>query len=320
MKRKGNLYGQITSWENLSKAATNAAKQKGQRRAVRSFLAERETKLKQLQAALESHAFRTSAYRSFTIYEPKCREIDSPPFCPDQIVDHAIVQVLSPLWVPTLTADTYACIPGRGLHKANAKIRKALRTDPDGTRYCLLTDIRKYYASVDHDTMKCILRRKIKCGETLALLDEIIDSHAGLTIGRYLSPYLANLYLSNVDHRVKEVLRVKYYFRYNDNMLFLSQSKEELRTVLEDLKRTLGRLKLELNGSWQIFPVDKRGIDFTGYVYFRAHTRIRKSIKQRIFRRRELSEESFAAYGGWLKWCNGINLTKKIKEKYKIKQ
>lgn len=320
MKRNGNLYGQIFSYENLSKAADNAAKQKGQRRAVRSFLARREEMIKQLMETLESRSFKTSKYRSLTRFEPKRREISSVPFYPDQIMDHAIVQTLAPVWSPTFTIDTYACIPGRGLHKANAKIRRVLVDDPDGTRYCLLTDVRKFYASIDHETMKAILRRKIKCHGTLGLLDEIIDSHPGLPIGRYISPYLANLYLSAVDHRVKEVLKVKYYYRYNDNMVFLSGSKKELHRVLADLKRELGKLKLELNRSTQIFPVDKRGIDFTGYVYHRGYTRLRKSIKQRIFRHKELSEQSFAAYRGWLKWCNGINLTKKIKGKYKIKE
>ena len=318
MKRKGNLYGQICSMENLERAAMNAAKQKGWRMAVREFLADKEENLKRLRNALAEHSYKTSAYRSFTVFEPKRREISSAPFYPDQIMDHAIVQILSPVWMPTFTIDTYASIPGRGLHNANAKIRRVLVEDPDGTRYCLLTDIRKFYASIDHCIMKSILRRKIKCRDTLNLLDEIIDSHPGLPIGRYLSPYLANLYLSSIDHRVKEVLKVKYYYRYNDNMVFLSGSKEDLRRILSDLKSELGKLKLELNRSTQIFPVDKRGIYFTGYVYHRGYTRLRKSIKQRIFRRKKLSEQSFAAYKGWLKWCNGINLTKTIKEKYKI--
>lgn len=318
MKRKGNLYKQIISMENLWIAANNAAKQKGQRRAVRAFQDRREELLKQLRATLQDHSYKTSAYRSFTRFEPKRREIDSLPFYPDQIMDHAIVQVLSPVWIPTLTSDTYACIPGRGLHKINRKLRKALRCDPEGTAFCLLLDIRKFYASIDHGIMESILRRKIKCEETIGLLCEIIESRSGLPIGRYLSPYLANLYLSSIDHRIKEVLRVRYYFRYNDNMLFLSGSKAELHSLLYDLKRELAKLRLELNRSWQIFPVDKRGIDFTGYVYYRDHIRLRKSIKQRIFRRKTLTEQSFAAYKGWLKWCNGTNLTKKIIEKYKL--
>lgn len=318
MKRKGNLYGQICSMENLERAATNAAKQKGQRVAVREFLADKEESLKRLRNALAEHSYKTSAYRSFTVFEPKRREIDALPFYPDQITDHAVVQVIAPVMVPCLTADTYACIPGRGLHKANTKIRKALKEDPDGTHYCLLADVRKFYASIDHGVMMRLIERKIKCRETLWLLSEIVNSHAGLPIGRYLSPYLANLYLSGIDHKVKELLSVRYYFRYNDNMLFLASSKEELHRVKEFLVSELSALKLELNPSWQIFPVDKRGIDFTGYVYFRDHARLRKSIKQRIMRRKTLSVQSFAAYKGWLSWCDGKHLTKKIMEKYKL--
>lgn len=318
MKRHGNLYDAICSVENLKQAALKAARGKNRHREVERFMADADNKTESLRRSLLSGDYMTSEYRSLTIYEPKKREIDSPPYYPDQVVDHAIVQVCGPIWLATLTDDTYACIPGRGLHLANTRIRKALKTDPEGTRYALLTDVRKFYASVDHDILKGILRRKIKCGGTLRLLDEIIDSHSGLPIGRYLSPYMANLYLSGIDHAVKERFKVRHYYRYNDNMLFLSSTKDELHDVLDELRNMLNDRRLTLNGSWQIFPVEKRGIDFTGYVYYRDHTRLRKSIKQRIFRRRMMSPESFAAYRGWLKWCDGANLTKKIIEKYGI--
>ena len=64
----------------------------------------------------------------------------------------------------------------------------------------------------------------------LQLLDEIIDSAPGVPIGNYLSQYFANLYLTYFDHWIKEVLKVKYYYRYADDIVLLSDSKEKLRT------------------------------------------------------------------------------------------
>lgn len=210
MKRIGNLYGLICSAENLDLAERNARKGKANKKSVREFDTDRESNLADLKQRLESRTFRTSEYRSFTVYEPKKRAIDALPH-PDNVVDHAIIQVLGPIWRATFTADSYACIKGRGLHMANRKIRHAFRTNPDGMRYCLATDIHKFYASIDHSTLKAIVRRKIKCAGTLWLLDEIIDSHPGVPIGRYISPYFANLYLTGWDHTVKERMKVQHY-------------------------------------------------------------------------------------------------------------
>ena len=316
MKRKGNLYKEICSVENLELAERNARKGKTNKRSVLEFNAEREANLADLKKRLESRTFRTSEYRSFTVYEPKKRAIDALPH-QDNVVDHAIIQVLGPIWRSTLTADTYACIKRRGLHQANRKIRHAFTTDPEGMRYCLSTDIHKFYASIDHSALKSIVRRKIKCEETLWLIDEIIDSHPGVPIGRYISPYFANLYLSRWDHTVKERLKVRHYYRYNDNMLYFSDNKEDLHHVIESMRAEMSALKLEINPNWQIFPTAKRGVDFCGYVFYPTHTRLRKSIKKRIFRRKEMSEQTLAAYNGWLQWCDSVNLRRKIEQKYK---
>ena len=319
MKRKGNLYKEICSTENLDIAEQNARRGKANKKSVRDFNAEREKNIDALRERLETRTFRTSEYRSFTVYEPKKREIDALPHS-DNVVDHAIIQVLGPIWRSTFTSDTYACIKGRGLHQANRKIRRAFMTDGGNMRYCLSTDIQKFYASIDHGKLKSIVRRKIKCKETLWLLDEIIDSHPGVPIGRYISPYLANLYLTGWDHKVKEHLKVRHYYRYNDNMLFFSDSKIELHSVLHAMREEMSALKLEINPSWQIFPTESRGVDFCGYVFYPTHTLLRKSIKKRIFRRKEMSEQSIAAYNGWLKWCDSVNLKRKIEQKYKNKK
>lgn len=100
-----------------------------------------------------------------------------------------------------------------------------MRTDPDGTRYCLKLDIRKFYPSIDHATLKKVVRQKIKDPDLLWLLDGIIDSADGVPIGNYISQYFANLYLSELDHRLKEFIGVKYYYRYADDIVVLSDSK-----------------------------------------------------------------------------------------------
>lgn len=316
MKRIDHLYEKITSLDNLRKADEIARKGKKQSYGVLVHDRNRDENIMSLHEQLKNKTFTTSEYCVFKIYEPKEREIYRLPYYPDRIVHHAVMNVLEPIWVSLFTADTYSCIKGKGIHAAVRKLKRELR-DIEGTRYCLKLDVKKFYSNVDHDILKAIIRRKIKDKDLLFLLDEIIDSAAGVPIGNYLSQYFANLYLAYFDHYVKEVLRVKYYFRYADDMVFLSGSKEELWVWFEQVKHYLqSELKLTIKSNYQVFPVDSRGIDFLGYRFWHSHTLLRKSIKKRfaraVSRRKGNIQQVHAAYWGWAKHCNSKHLLKKL--------
>jgi RNA-directed DNA polymerase len=313
MKRIGNLYPQITSLANLQAADAKAQKGKANQYGVIKHNLNSEANLLLLQDALQSKTYRTSAYDIFTVFETKERTVYRLPYFPDRICHHAIMNVLEPVFVATFTADTYSCIKKRGIHALATKLKADLK-DTEGTRYCLKFDIKKFYPSVDHYTLKQLLRRKFKDKDLLWLLDEIIDSAPGLPIGNYLSQYLANFYLSYFDHWLKEEKRVKYYYRYADDIVILHHDKAVLHSLLEDIKLYLEELKLEVKPNHQVFPVAARGIDYVGYVFYHTHTRLRKSIKQAFARKihRNPNHVSKASYLGWLKHCNGKHLTKKL--------
>ncbi len=314
MKREGNLYKRICSVENLVLADDTARRGKSGQRAIKIHDLDREGHMLELSAALKNKTYRTSEYKTFTVYEPKERLIYCLPYYPDRIVHHAVMNVLEPIFMSVFTADTYSCVKGKGIHACANAVKRALR-DVDATRYCLKLDLRKFYPSVDHDILKELLRKKIKDGDLLWLLDGIIDSAPGLPIGNYLSQYFANFYLTYFDHWIKEEKRVKYYFRYADDMVILAPDKPSLRALLEDIKRYLAdNLKLEVKGDHQIFPVDARGIDFVGYVFYHDHVLLRKSIKQRFANavRRGAGHMTIASYRGWAVHCDSKNLLKKL--------
>ncbi len=194
--------------ENLLLASYNAGRGKRKREEVKEFEERLEENLRQLQAELQAWTYKTSCYSIFIKHEPKRREIYKLPYR-DRVVQWAIMQILEPIWVPTFTADSYACIKGRGIHSLLKKLRSDLRKDPEGTRYCLKLDVRKFYPSIDHDTLKMVVRKKIKDPGVLWLLDGIIDSADGVPIGNYISQYFANLYLSELDHLMKEHIGVR---------------------------------------------------------------------------------------------------------------
>lgn len=166
MKRYGYLYERICSTDNLLLAAVNAAHGKRQREEVKVFEERLEDNLRQLQDELQSRTYKTSSYEVFVKYEPKRREIYKLPFR-DRVVQWAVMQVLEPVWTPQFTADTHACIKGRGIHSLLRKLRNDLKADPEGTRYCLKLDVRKFYPSIDHETLKAVVRRKIKDPDVL---------------------------------------------------------------------------------------------------------------------------------------------------------
>lgn len=322
MKRVGNLYNKIIDIDNLRLADEKARKGKVKSYGVILHDKNKDNNILLLHKKLKNKEYKTSKYNVFKIYKPKERDIYQLPYYPDRIVHHAVMNILEPIWVSMFTADTFSCIKGRGIHGCWKKVKKALK-DEENTKYCLKVDIKKYYPTINHEILKSLIRKKIKCNDTLELLDEIIDSAQGIPIGNYLSQYFANIYLTYFDHYVKEKMKVKYYFRYADDMVFLHQDKKELRKIYKEINTYLkDELKLEIKHNYQIFPTQIRGIDFVGYVFRNSHILIRKSIKQNFCRKiaklkkRKLNNKEFkqgiAAWLGWCKYSNSINLLNKI--------
>lgn len=314
MKRINNIYEQICELDNLRLADQHASKGKAKQPSVQEHRKNADANLILLHELLLSKTYCTSQYTTFKVYEPKEREVYRLPYFPDRIAHHAIMNILEPIFVATFTADTYSCIKGKGIHAAANNLRKALN-DIHGTQYCLKLDIVKFYPSVNHSVLKMLLRRKFKDNNLLWLLDEIIDSAEGLPIGNYLSQYLANFYLTYFDHWLKEQYHVKYYFRYADDLVILSDSKPYLHQLLNDIREYMAiELNLAVKQNYQVFPVAVRGIDFLGYRFYHTHTLLRKRIKQNFARMlaKRKNRASIASYKGWAKHCDSKHLLKKL--------
>lgn len=314
MKRINGLYSKIISIENLKLADEIARKGKKGQYGIIQHDKNRDGNIESLHYSLVNKEYKTSEYKVFPVYEPKERMVYQLPYFPDRITHHAIMNVMEPVFTSVFTNDSYSCIKGKGIHACKNAVEKALK-DKSGTKYCLKLDVKKFYPSVSHYHLKRLLRRKLKCRDTLALLDEIIESAPGLPIGNYLSQYFANFYLTYFDHWIKEEKAVKYYFRYADDIVILSDSKEFLHKILAELTHYLdSELNLSVKSNYQVFPIESRGIDFVGYVFFHTHIRLRKTIKQNFARMlaRRPNAKSIASYYGWISHCNGLHLLKKL--------
>ncbi len=317
MKRYGHMYEQVCSYTNLFQAFHNAQKGKSSRQEVIQFNYNLEENLRSLQVELESMTYRTSDYVTFVKHEPKERIIFKLPFR-DRVVHWAIMQIVEPIWVSQFTSDTYACIKGRGVHSMTARLKKDIKNDPEGTRYCLKVDVKKFYPSINHEILKEVVRKKIKDPKLLALLDQLIDSTDGVPIGNYTSQYFANLYLSEMDHILKEFQGVRYYYRYADDIVLLSSTKQQLHAWLAWMNDYLEiERKVSLKKNYSIFPITN-GIDFGGYVVFPTHTRARKRNKKSLcrevakWRKKGLTSEEIrlkeSSRLGFIKHCDSKHL------------
>jgi len=324
MKRYGYLYEKIYDIENIKLAHKNARKGKLHYKEVRMVDKNPDKYFDEIHKMLKNKTYKTSKYEIIQrkMDSGKVREIYKLPYFPDRIIHHAIMQITEPIWRKTLIRDTYSSLKGRGIHDGVKRIKKALR-GKENTKYCLKMDIKKYYPSIDNGILKQIIRKKIKDPDLLWLLDEIIDSSEGVPIGNYLSQYFGNLYLTGLDHELKEKYRLKYVFRYCDDICILHKSKEFLHSIREVIEKYLIKLKLNLKENWQVFPINIRGLDFLGYRFFHDYILLRKSIKMKFIKKiRKINKDwknlshtkvinSIMSYCGWFKYANCKNLANK---------
>jgi len=326
MKRHGNLFGKIIEIDNIKLAYKKARKGKGWQNTIQKFENNLEGNLKLIQQSLIDKTFTTASYTEKTIYEPKKRIIYKLPFSPDRIIQHAIMNILEPIWNNLMIYDSYSCRTGKGIHAASRRTMEYIKKVHPG--YCLQMDISKFYPSINHEILFSIIQQKIKCKDTLDLLKNIIDSMPGnknVPIGNYTSQWFGNLYLNELDQFLKHEIGVENYIRYCDDFIILHQDKRylhELANITEDFVNNKLDMSLSKN---EVSPI-LHGIDFVGYRHFPDYILVRKSTAKRIKKRLrslpgrlsvgeitpEQHRSTIASTLGWLKWSNSYNFRRSI--------
>lgn len=299
MKRTGNLFDAIVSFGNLWYAAHKAWRGKKNKARIADFYFNLERELLVLQEELVSGQYQPRPYHVFEVTDPKRREIAAADFR-DRVVHHAIVNVLDPHLERRLIFDTYACRVGKGTHNA---VQRA-QAFSQRWHFFLKCDIRKYFQSVDHAILQTLLERIIKDQRVLDLLACIIihpvPGHSpgkGIPIGNLTSQHFANLYLGEMDHFIKERLRVVGYLRYMDDFLFFDQTKSVLHEIHFEIRQFLHeRLSLILKDRVTTFAPVNDGIPFLGCRVFPSTIRLPQKGLARF--RRKLHTREFAFHRG----------------------
>lgn len=295
MKRYNNLYSRLFSFENLLVAANQAQKGKRFNPAVLQFNARLEKELLYLSKTLQDHSYQPGGYTPFWVFDKgKKRYISRAPYR-DRVVHHALINIIKPVFDPTLITDCYANRKGKGTHRCVDHAQAFCAKN----RYVLQCDISKYFPSIDHQILKQIVRRKISDSEILWLVDTIIDAsneqeepycwyfpgddlitplvrRRGIPIGNLTSQFFANLYMSGLDHFVKEKLHCRFYLRYVDDFLCFDNEKGRLHEYKKKISIYLEGLRLVLHPKKSLVFPTRIGIPFLGYKIFPHYSRLSK--------------------------------------------
>ncbi len=248
----------------------------------------------------------------------------------DRLLHHAIYRALYPFFDRTFISDSYSCRLGKGTHRAISQFRKfAFKASQNNTRtsWVLKCDIKRFFENIDHEILKNVLGKHIDDRETLNLLSEVIDSfHSkskgkGLPLGNLTSQLFVNIYMNEFDQFMKHKLKIRYYIRYADDFVILSENRRWLQDLIGPIQEFLkDELKLQLHTDKIFIKTLASGVDFLGWVHFPDHRVLRTTTRRRIMKRVEESSmsETINSYLGLLRHGNAWKLQAKLKKNYTL--
>lgn len=297
------LFNKIFSYENLEEAYEKSLKGDAKfKREALIFQRNETINLVRLRNSLYNRTYEFGNYTTFKVYEPKERVINAPQY-KDKIVQLALGNVLNDIFVPTFIPESYACMKGRGTHKAVKKVQNNLRKAKwkyGDNAYICKFDVHKFFYSIDRDILKRVYRKKIKDEDVLWVMDVITDSGAmiddvGIPLGNSMSQLYANIYLDQLDQYCKRYLGYKYYVRYADDVIIVLPNKEEAQKAKELCVRFV-REQLNMKESpekTQIYPI-KQGVNAYGFKIHPTHRLLRNDSKKSIKRKVKKMPKSIA--------------------------
>jgi len=308
-------FEDLISIDNLLLAWQNFIKGKRNKKDVRMFSFNLMDNILQLHRDLKSHTYRHGDYQCFKINDPKPRIIHKA-LVRDRLLHHAIYRILYPFFDKTFIADSFSCRNNKGTHKAIDRFRRfSYIVSKNNTKQCwvLKCDIRRFFASIDQNVLINILKQYIQDENIISLLQEVIFSFKpnGLPLGNLTSQLFANMYLNELDQFVKHKLEVKYYTRYADDFLIMSEDKKYLEHLINPISQFLqNELKLTLHPDKVFIKTLSSGIDFLGWINFFDHKVIRKTTKKRMFNklRAFYNNQSLNSYVGLLNHGNTFKI------------
>lgn len=304
MPRSSDPYSfdRICTYDNFIGAYNEVAKGKRNKPAFIRFSLHKEEIIWETLFALRNFTWRHSQCIAKTIFEPKRRELTIP-ILKDRMLHHAVYRQIHEHFERYYFSGSFASREGKGQLRACQHLQKLYRRALGkwGKDFVVISiDLKSFFASIDHDVLKALLKRMIRDRRTLWLLHQIIDvmdttpingsappSGRGIAIGFVLSQDFGNYIASFIDHFVTSILGYPLYVRYMDDIRVLVHTRDEAKELLAAIDSLCTRkLKLVLSDkktkirTWQGKDV------FCGYVVTPHRLMVKPATEKRIRRRK----------------------------------
>ena len=259
------------------------------------------------------------------------------PTVQDRLIQQAIAQILSRIYEPLFSNNSFGFRPRRGAKDAVTKSKQYIN---EGNRWVIDMDLEKFFDKVNHDILMGKLEKKIKDKRLLSLIRKYlksgilingvsVTSAEGTPQGGPLSPLLANIMLDELDKELEK--RGHKFCRYaDDNNVYVKSKRAGIRVMESMIKLIENKLKLKVNK-------DKSAVDFVskrkflGFSFYfakggaeiRIHEKSIKRFKDKIKfytnRNIGISMESRLKklnqiMRGWINYYGIANAVAKLKE------
>jgi len=313
------MYDELFSIDNILKGWLKFKSGKTRKTDVVSFEYQLEDNLFSLYEDLKADRYLHSPYSYFQVFDNKKRDIYKAKVR-DRIIHQIIFDYLVALFEPVFISDSYASRVYKGTHKAIRAVRYFVKLHMASREPCfvLTCDIRKYFDSIDQNILFGIIKEKVVCGKTLNIIREIIYSYhsslgrgKGVPLGNITSQVFANIYLNLLDQYLKGELRQRFFVRYNDDFLILSDKRKILEGLIPKvLWFANDRLLLNIPSHKITIRKISWGVEFLGGVVLPNALLLRDSTQQKVFS--NLNDKNIYSYLGILRHCETYNLRSKL--------
>lgn len=328
------IIEQIAAYDNLDWAYRKTQKNRGKHTSESlAFDRYRVTNLEELSYQLLDGTYTFGDYRRKIIYEPKRRIIDVPELR-DKIVQHAWNNIVKHHVFPRFIHDSYACIDGKGTHKAVDRLRHFMRKANwmYGDPWIIKMDFRKFFYSIDREHLLIPqVERLVPSENAVDIAKTIIRSASkiddlGIPLGNPSSHIFSNMAVNPLDQHVKRQMGVQFYLRYADDTFAIVNGRQEARRVLAEMKRfAREELRLSTNSKTKIFPINQ-GLNALGFKVYTTHALLRDRSKRDIKRKakaigrllrdgkmsRQTAEQMLNSWAGHAKYANSFNFIEKL--------
>lgn len=277
-KNFGNVKSVITH-QNYFDALTKCRKGVNWKNSVQCYTINAPTEIDKTIKSLNCGKLpKLSNCKKIVIYERGKERIIIPITIRDRMTQRVICDnSLIPMIGNTLIYDNGASTKGKGVDFARKRVEKYFRNAINeygaDNVYALTYDFKSFFDSISHQTCLDILRELYGDEEMSGLIMSIVRSYQeaeikliadpterqrqlnelysnkrqGICLGSQISQILALIVPNKLDHFVKDKMGVKYYIRYMDDGLILSNDKKYLAELLKKMKIVVRELGLEFN-------------------------------------------------------------------------